>query len=342
MFDPVPLERSGMSSTRISEVLNFRKQLPPLVTNSHIHAIVQSPTTVEREIAALVTKGVVRRITIPGRGVGGKAIGDGIALTEHWAATIKDKAFKGATSNTTPNTSNDGPTLSASLAEKYIDFLTSASSDTAPLLESLNETELTTLMRSGFVTASSTALRASTDVFSATHHGNVAATSKTSYDSVARAASGSVNAVGGVGAVLGSGGGGGGNKGKARASYGTSESSIPGGSGTIYDLRLTLPSTGAYLKLVHGARSALVAMLAKAKYQEAPLYLLRERWDGNVGTKAVYGRSKDPFAQALPGKIRKWKEFYGVRFDWVLAECLGAGLVEVFETGSVGLGVRTI
>lgn len=337
MFDPVPLERSGLSSTRIAEVLNFRKGLPPLVTNAHVHAIVQSPTAVEREIAALVAKAVIRRVTIPGRGNGAKAMGDGIALTADWAMAVEaavtaaPAATTGASRNhnSAATTKSTSPSFSTALASKYNTFLKSASTDTDPLLTNLNETELTTLMRAGFVTASSAALRSSSNVFSASRHASALAGSRTSFDSVARAASGSVEAIGGADAVLSSGGGGGGTSGS-------------GGSGASYDLHLTLPSTGAYLKLVQGARAALVSMLAKTKYREAPLYLLRERWDGNVGTRAAYGRSKDPFAQILPGKIRKWKEFYGVRFDWVLAECLGAGLVEVFETGSVGLGVRTL
>lgn len=44
----------------------------------------------------------------------------------------------------------------------------------------------------------------------------------------------------------------------------------------------------------------------------------------------------------LPARTKKWKSFWGMRFEWVLAECMGAGLVEVFETGSVGLGVRAV
>ncbi len=42
----------------------------------------------------------------------------------------------------------------------------------------------------------------------------------------------------------------------------------------------------------------------------------------------------------LPGRTKKWKQFYGMRFEWVLEECLGTGVVELFETGSVGMGVR--
>jgi hypothetical protein len=44
----------------------------------------------------------------------------------------------------------------------------------------------------------------------------------------------------------------------------------------------------------------------------------------------------------LPGKTKKWKALYGLDFDWALQECLGAGLIEVFETKSVGHGVRAL
>jgi hypothetical protein len=42
----------------------------------------------------------------------------------------------------------------------------------------------------------------------------------------------------------------------------------------------------------------------------------------------------------MPAKTKKWKDLYGLNFDWVVEECLGAGLIELFETRSVGLGVR--
>jgi hypothetical protein len=44
----------------------------------------------------------------------------------------------------------------------------------------------------------------------------------------------------------------------------------------------------------------------------------------------------------MPGRTKKWKEFQGLEFGWVLQEAVGAGLVEVFETQSVGRGVRLV
>lgn len=79
MFDPIP-ERGGMNSTRIAEVLNFRKSLPPMVTVSHVHALIRSPTEVEREVAELTKAGVLRKTVIPGRGVGASSVSDGLVL----------------------------------------------------------------------------------------------------------------------------------------------------------------------------------------------------------------------------------------------------------------------
>jgi hypothetical protein len=42
------------------------------------------------------------------------------------------------------------------------------------------------------------------------------------------------------------------------------------------------------------------------------------------------------------GRTRWWRVFWGVEFGWVLREAVGGGMVEVFETGSVGRGVRVI
>ena len=106
-------------------------------------------------------------------------------------------------------------------------------------------------------------------------------------------------------------------------------------------LQPTVPRLGPFLRLVEEARRHLLALLSRSKYGEAPVYLLRDRWDGGVSTRQSYGLSKDPFAPAPPGRTRKWKDLYGVNFDWVLAECAG-GLVEVFDTGTVGLGVRKL
>ena len=138
-----------------------------------------------------------------------------------------------------------------------------------------------------------------------------------------------MDAIGGQGAIYRIGGGG------TSGLKGSSMSGKPSGN-----LRMSLPNVGSFLKLVQGAQEHLMNLLAKSKYREAPLYLIKERWDGGIFTKTPYGRSKDPFKMINPGKTRKWKDFHGLQFDWVLAECLGRGLIELFNTRSVGLGVR--
>lgn len=75
------------------------------------------------------------------------------------------------------------------------------------------------------------------------------------------------------------------------------------------------------------------------------MYLLKERWDGGIAADDEAARQKKyrgGFQGVLPARTRKWREFYGVRFEWVLEEVVGSGLVELFETGSVGRGVRLV
>ena len=103
---------------------------------------------------------------------------------------------------------------------------------------------------------------------------------------------------------------------------------------------------GPYLKLIVDARSHLVSLLARSsKYGEMPRGLLKERWDGGIlGTDEASraAKARGEFKGVMPGRTKKWRQFYGVKFDWVLEECLGAGLVECFKTGSVGTGVRLV
>ncbi|MCJ1431729.1 hypothetical protein MMC27_001084 [Xylographa pallens] len=325
MFDDIP-ERSGMNSTRTAEVLNFRRLLPPIVTNVHVHALIKSPTLVEREIAELTSAGLLRKIVVPGRGVGRSSISDALVLVEDWEQLVKA-----------------AEDLGSDLIDKYEQQLrTTSLSPTVPR-GVFDDTEVSQLMRAGFLSAPSQALN-SANVFSRPMNGSSGAL--TSIASIARAASGSMAAGGGEGAAHEAAGG-------ASAGLWTSKPqephfpSIPGAKSirNIGDLQLALPSTGAFLKLLHEARAHLLSILSKSKFREAPLYLLRERWDGGVETaeqaarSTNYGRS---FAGILPGRTRKWKHFYGLKFDWVLEECAGAGLVEVFETGSVGRGVRAL
>ncbi len=110
-------------------------------------------------------------------------------------------------------------------------------------------------------------------------------------------------------------------------------------------LTLSLPNIGQYLKLLTSGCSHMISLIMKSKFRETPLYLLRERWDGGISADDPAARAKKyrgELTGILPSKTRKWKQFYGLSFDWVLAECLGAGLVELFETGSVGRAVRLL
>lgn len=88
MFDELPA-RAGMNSTRIAEVLNLRRSLPPLASVAHVHTLLDAPTQVEREIVELVQTGRVRRLIIPGRGNDAAGLGDCLVLTEDWDGLIR-------------------------------------------------------------------------------------------------------------------------------------------------------------------------------------------------------------------------------------------------------------
>lgn len=190
-------------------------------------------------------------------------------------------------------------------------------------------------MRAGFLTSTSIYAN-STNIFI----GPASASSGTitSISSISRAASGSVAAVGGEEAIHGAGG-----RGGIRRSSSQFESPKLLGEGE--DLRFSLPGMGPYLKLLTAARSHLVSLLSKSKFREMPVYLLRERWDGGISADDKAAKAKKyrgDFAGILPSRTRKWKGFSGLSFDWVLGECLGAGMMELFETGSVGRAIRMV
>ncbi len=201
--------------------------------------------------------------------------------------------------------------------------------------------ETKALMRAGFLTSVSRPSN-STNVFASPDSGSLGTI--TSISCISRAASCSMAAVGGEDAIHDAGG-----RGGFRRSSQQSEKLSDQGSERFSregeQLTLSLPSIGQYLKLLTSARSHMLSLIMKSKYREMPLYLLRERWDGGIAaddpaTKAKKYRRE--FTGVLPSRTRKWKQFKGLRFDWILAECLGAGLVELFETGSVGRAVRLL
>lgn len=152
---------------------------------------------------------------------------------------------------------------------------------------------------------------------------------------ISRQASGSVAAAGGEAAFDRLGG-----IGSARTGHPESVMNEPG-----IDFTLSLPNAGTYTRLLNDGRTHLVELLERSKFKEAPLYLLRERWDGAIDSDNRVPNAKrirGEFAGVLPGKTKKWKLLSGLKFDWVLEECLGAGFVELFDTGSVGYGIRIV
>lgn len=159
-----------------------------------------------------------------------------------------------------------------------------------------------------------------------------ASTISMSVATVSRAASGSLAAVGGEGAVV-----------EAGCTLGVRRDSSH--SINTSPLQLSLPNMGPYLRLLTEARTHLISLLRKSQFREMPLYLLHERWDGGVSADDPAAQAKKyrgEFAGVLPARTKKWKQFWGMRFNFVLAECVGSGLVELFETGSVGKAVRVL
>lgn len=309
MFSDMP-EKAGMNSTRIAEVLNFRKHLPPFVTIAHVDALSTSSTTVEREIAELAKKGILRRVTIPHRGIGAAAVGDGIASVKEWQALIRTHEA-----------------LTDDLKEKCVHLMDVNPTSTTLPGSTFTPAEIATLTGTGFLTSASALSTTASAFFASPGAASLSAISS----SGSRHAAGSSDAVGGQHAVQ-------------HMHGGTQLSSRASVTGAF---SFSLPHTGMHIKLLVDARNHLLSILKKSKFKAAPLDVLRERWDGGVaGTGSAEReerkKAKREFVGVLPGRTKKWKQFYGMRFEWILEECVGAGLVELFETGSVGRAARLV
>jgi hypothetical protein len=303
MFSPMPLKSAGMNSTQIAEVLNFRKSLPPIVSIAHIQALLNSPTAVDREIAEMIKEGIVRKLVVPGRG----RMGEVLILVKDLKVMIKENGA-----------------LDEDAKERFIKTLQKTPTTLNIPVPWIPMADAKALIHAGFLT-SATQRWTSADVFSRPVDGSRG--TATSLHAISRAASGSLAAVGGEGALHAAGGSGG------------------GAQPQVGSFALAIPSTGLFLKLLMSARAHLVSLLTKSKFREAPESYLRERWDGGVVGNDTASRekaSRGEFAGVLHGRTSKWKKFYGLRFEYVLEECTGAGLVEVFQTRSVGRGVRAI
>ncbi|KAK3718364.1 hypothetical protein LTR37_005177 [Vermiconidia calcicola] len=316
MWSEIPDRAAGMNSERISEILRFRQALPRIVSVAHLHALSVSNTATERELATLLALGAVRRVVVPGRGKGGAAIGEGIALAEDWKTSVMGEAG-----------------LRESVKNGYLALMDAhPASATAPT-SSLPADEIRELVHAGYFISPSAL---SSNVSNLTTHPS-ASPVRTLSRSGSMAATGTLAAIGGSGAVHESGGSG--------STLATRDTRQPASKSLAQQtMTFSLPSTGRYLKLLTSARLHLLSLLKQLspRYKEATLSLLKERWDGNIPSDATStaNRTRGEWTGVLPGKTKKWKEFYGLGFEWVLEECVGSGLLELFDTGSVGLAVR--
>lgn len=308
MFSPIPEQRSGMNSVRIAELLNFRKTLPPIITVSHIQALLNAPTKVEREIVELVTNNIIRKIVVPGRGT----MGEAIVLVEDLEKMV---------------TASGG--LTEDVRSEYISILRKNPSALKLSRSMLPQESAKQLFQAGFLT-SATSSWTPADIYSSP--GDSLRGTLTSLASIQRAAAGpsatyKSDSCGAIHAAGGSGGR------VARSS--TDEGNF----------NISLPNIGSYLKLLTASRSRLLSLLSRSKFCQAPESVLQERWNGGIPGDDTATQAKTirgEFAGILPGRTTKWKQLYGVTFEWALEECVGAGMVEVFETRSVGRGVRAI
>jgi hypothetical protein len=307
MFCEMP-ERVGMNSVRIAEILNFRKGLPPVVTAAHVRALATASSRTEREISALVSGGKLRKINLLGRGNDLSGLSELLILTSGLEGILRDSG------------------LDNSIIDVFLDVLGQSPRATSLPARSLQPSDVSALIKEGYLVSSSLA---------GLSRGLLSGASIVAPQAISRAASGSWAAVGGDAAFENLGGVGTPQRHKSESHA----------SRTGNELAISVPNIGPYLRLLYAARSHLLELLGKSKYREAPLYLLRERWDGSVESNSrvsVAKRARGEFAGLLPGQTKKWKDLYGLDFDWALQECLGAGLVELFETKSVGHGVRAL
>lgn len=305
MFCAIP-QRAGMQSTRIAQLLNFQKSLPPVVSPAHVHALISSPSKAEREIAALLAAGKIRKIKLTGRG------SDISGLSE---VIFSMRSFEDSLTNSG---------LPTALVEDFLELLRKAPRATSVSANLLHSEQITALAKAGYLVSSSLSRE----------NVSLSGSSLVAMPSISRAASGSIAAVGGEAAFEQLGG-----VGSAR------RSSAPATSQTGHDMYLSLPNVGTYVRLLKGGRTHLLELLEKSQQHEAPLYLLKERWDGAVDSEnrsSIAKRIRGEFSGIMPAKTKKWKHLSGMNFDWVLEECLGAGIVETFETHSVGPGVRVL
>jgi len=106
-----------------------------------------------------------------------------------------------------------------------------------------------------------------------------------------------------------------------------------------------IPNTGPFLRLLADSRKRLLSILeSTGSHRSLPFDRLLERWDvsGSGGESSVGSGLNIHGKSVSAGRTTVWRKFSGLRLEWVLADCVGCGLVECFRTGSVGMGIRML
>ncbi|ODA81770.1 hypothetical protein RJ55_00274 [Drechmeria coniospora] len=197
-------------------------------------------------------------------------------------------------------------------AGRFLAFLKANPSEQMLARGQLTNAETDELVRAGFLTSAGHATPGSRLLVRPEDR-----TTLTSIQHVSRFASGTVSAVGGQNAIHLAGGGGG--RGVASSSSASASASTASTS-----FRIAVPGHGRYLKLAEGAVNWLREALGKTAWGEGTEDWLRERFEGG----GLYGA--------------RWKEFWGLDWSWLIGEAVGLGIVELFDTGCVGRGVRAL
>ncbi|KAG6195517.1 hypothetical protein E4U50_000221 [Claviceps purpurea] len=335
MFTAVPSR--GFTSTRTAELLNYRAGMPRLVTMGHIHAVLggTSPSRVEREVAELVGKGLLRRVRVERRGPLGEALMEMEDLRVLLGRVEGEGGLGGRTREAFWRFLRRRPTVLVvgagdirQEAQKEDDEVGGGrggggrggggdkdGDDEGDGDGFLTQSQVDELVRAGFLTSCATAAPANGTL----HLRPEDRTTLTSIAHVSRFASGSVSAVGGRNALHLAGGGGATAR-KHRAA-----------NNAVSSFRIAVPGHGRYLKLADAAVRWVQDALSATTWGQGPEAWLRERFEASqtshgADNKNLYGP--------------RWKDFWGVEWEWVLGEAVGLGIVDLFDTGSVGRGVR--
>ncbi|KAK4248000.1 serine-threonine protein kinase 19-domain-containing protein [Corynascus novoguineensis] len=354
MFSPLPGggTGAGLGSARIATALRARTAVPRVVSVTHLLQALMTmmktatmtmttPAAAERAVAGMVRRGEGRRVRIPTlsllQGRGGTGAAAQAASAELFVLVSElEEMVRRCEALSLSSASGEGERL----GERFLEWLRRN-----PARERLVEgehgfsrKEVDVLVRAGFLTAVNNTHRYQGSGpgagLGARPEGRYR---MVSLETVARAAAGSVAAAGGEGVLHAAGGTGARSIGPAAGGGAAAR--------TRSEFSIAVPGSGVFLKLVSAALEHLADLLRKSQYREMSESDLREKWDGGVvgeSEAALAKKLRGEFAGVMPGRTKKWKEFHGLSFDWVLREAVGAGMVEVFETQSVGRGVRLV